>query len=50
MKPNFKKVAALDEKNKAKVKSYWEPLWGNEYAEAVTEDYKPSGKTKKVKV
>ena len=46
---NFKKIAELKPEDRSKVKDYWTPLWGKEFAEALTKDYSAEGETKKVK-
>lgn len=45
----FVKLSALTSPDRTKLKGYWKDLWGNEYADAAVEDYKPEGKTQKVK-
>jgi len=48
MKPDMRKIAKLSQEDRTKVKGYWSPLWGKEFGTAMTTDYKPQGKTKKV--
>lgn len=38
----FVKIAELDEQSRKKLKDFWSPLWGKEYAEAITKDYGPT--------
>ena len=47
--PEFKKVSELSGKDRAKVKDFWTPLFGAEYAKATTTDFKPQGETKEAK-
>jgi hypothetical protein len=44
----FKKISELDQSSRSKVKEYFSELYGNEYANAMVQDYKPEGEKKKV--
>ena len=44
----FQKISAMEDKTKSELKDYWTPLYGSQYAEAMTEDKKNDGKAKKV--
>ena len=46
--PEFKKVSELSGEDRTKLKSYWSELWGDEFATALTTDFKPEGKKQKV--
>lgn len=45
---NFHKYANLSPEDRQKLKSYWSELWGEAFANALTEDYQPGGKKDKV--
>jgi len=45
---NFKKISELSGEDTKKLESYWAPLWGAEFAKALTKNYKPDGDQKKV--
>ena len=45
---NFKKIAELSSTDRSKLKEYWTELWGSEFANALTKDYKPEGESKRV--
>jgi len=47
--PKFKKIADLTNEDRTKVKGYFTPLWGAEFSDAITTDFTPEGKKKKVK-
>jgi len=47
--PKFKKIADLTNEDRTKLKSYFAPLWGAEFSDAITTDFTPEGKKKKVK-
>ena len=47
--PKFKKIADLTPQDRTKVDTYWTPLFGAEFAKAMTTDFTPEGKKKKVK-
>lgn len=40
----FCKLAALDPENRRKLFTFWAPLYGEEYARAMTEDHENKGK------
>lgn len=42
------KIAALQGKDRSKVKKYWAPLWGPKYSTLITTDFKNEGKSKPV--
>lgn len=44
----FVKLSALSDSDRSKVKGYWTPLWGPEFAKALTTDFMTSGNKKKV--
>ena len=44
----FKKIASLTGEDRTKLREYWKELWGDEYAKALTTDFKPEGKQKEV--
>jgi hypothetical protein len=44
----FKKISELSAENTKKLEKYWAPLWGTEFAKALTKNYKPDGDHKKV--
>lgn len=48
-KRKFVKISELNPKDRSKLESYWTPLWGKEFAKALTTDYQVEGKTKEVK-
>lgn len=48
MNVTFVKLSALSTSDRSKVKGYWSPLWGPEFAKALTMDYMTSGNKKKV--
>jgi hypothetical protein len=41
-KSPFKKIAELSAQDRTKLKTYWTELWGKEFADALTTDYKPA--------
>lgn len=43
----FEKISKLTPEDKSKVRSYWEQLYGGEYANAMVTDFKPDGDQKK---
>ena len=47
--PKFVKISELSGEDRGKLNGYWSELWGKEFANALTKDYKPEGKTKEVK-
>lgn len=48
MNATFLKMSALSSEDRSKIKGYWSPLWGSEFAKALTMDYETSGNKKKV--
>ena len=46
---NFQKISELSKEDRAKLKDYFAPLWGVEFTDALTTDFTPEGKKKKVK-
>lgn len=46
---NFKKLAELSPEDRSLVKDFWKDLYGDQYANAMVEDYTPDGKKKEVK-
>lgn len=45
----FVKISELKPEDKSKLRSFWTPLYGSEYAAAMVEDYSTTGKKKEVK-
>jgi len=45
---NFIKISALSDKDRTKIKGYFKDLFGDEFANAMVEDYKADAKKKKV--
>lgn len=46
---DFVKVSALSSEDKSKLKEYWTELWGSDFSNALTVDYKPEGRSQEVK-